>query len=331
MDVLILGGPRFLGVATIDAALAAGHNVTTFNRGQTNPGLYPDIEKLHGDRDGDLGALAGRKWDLVVDNSGYVPRIVRQSAELLADNAGRYVFVSSVSVYRDLDVPGIDESYPVAKLEDETTESIDEAYGGLKALCENVVREVYGDRSLVVRPGLIVGPHDNIWRFPYWLTRVARGGEVLAPVGPDYCWQIIDARDLMEWTLRMAERGEAGVYNATGPDYRLTAGRVLETARAASASDATFAWASEEFLLANKVVPWAELPFWAPSGMHIHEVSIERALMAGLTFRPLEDTVRDTLAWAQSIPVPEPLPAGMTAERETELLAAVHAATSASA
>ncbi|MEO8456847.1 MAG: NAD-dependent epimerase/dehydratase family protein [Chloroflexota bacterium] len=325
--MLILGGPKFLGRATIEAALAAGHNVTVFNRGQTNPEDYPQIEKVRGDRDGQLDALRGRKWDVVIDDCGYVPRIVRQSAEALRDAVGRYVFVSTISVYKDLDSGGIDEEYPVATLSDESVEVVDgETYGGLKALCEQVVQDVYGERALVIRPGLIVGPHDPTNRFTYWVTRTVRGGEMLTPVGPQYPMQVIDVRDLAEWTLRMAADGAGGVFNATGPDYDLTLGTALAIAREVSKSDAKFVWASEEFLLASKVTPWAEMPLWMTGEVKVHEMSIDRALAKGLTFRRLETTVRDTLAWAQSEPAPNPPPAGMTAEREDELLAAWRAA-----
>jgi 2'-hydroxyisoflavone reductase len=327
MDVLILGGPKFLGMAMIDAALAAGSNVTVFNRGQTNPDLYPDIERVQGDRDGKLDGLLGRKWDVAIDNSGYVPRVVRQSAELLADSVGRYAFISSISVYKDFTQENIDETYPVARLADETTEDYEgQAYGGLKALCENVVREVYGDRALLIRPGLIVGPHDPTHRFTYWVVRPARGGDVLAPSSPDYPIQVIDARDLADWTLRMAEAGAGGVYNATGPDYTLTLGTVLESAKKAAGSDAEFVWADEKFLLSNKVTPWAEMPLWVPAGVKIHHANIDRAVNMGLTFRPIDETVRDTLEWARNEPEPDPPPAGLTTEREAELLAALRAA-----
>lgn len=323
MRILILGGPNFLGRAMVDAALAAGHDVTVFNRGQTNPDLYPEIEKLHGDRDGNLDALKGRRWDAVIDNSGYVPRIVRQSAELLSDAVGRYVFISSISVYRDFDHSGIDEDYPLATLEDEAVEEVTgTTYGGLKALCERAVTGVFGDRALIIRPGLIVGPHDPTHRFSYWVVRTAAGGDVLAPIGPDYRVQFIDVRDLAEWSVRMAEANAGGVYNATGPEYGLTLGALLVAARNVAASDARFVWASEEFLLANAVTPWTGLPLWVPGGAKLHYASIARAIDAGLTFRPLADTVRDTLAWSQTEPPPDPPPSGITSEREAELLAA---------
>jgi 2'-hydroxyisoflavone reductase len=326
MDILILGGPQFLGRAMIDASLAAGHNVTVFNRGQTNPDLYPEIEKLRGDRDGDLGALSGRRWDAVIDNSGYVPRIVRQSAEALVDSAGRYVFISTISVYRDLTQAGLNEEGALGTLSDESVEEVNgETYGPLKVLCERAVQDIHGDRATIIRPGLIVGPHDHTHRFTYWVTRPARGGEMLAPSGPDYKLQVIDVRDLAEWTLRMIAADRGGIYNATGPDYELKLGKVLETARKVSGSDAAFSWASEGFLLQNKVAPWSDLPLWIPDAMKIHHVNVSRALSAGLTFRPIEDTIRDTLAWAKTQPAPD-TPPGLSPEREGELLEALRSA-----
>jgi 2'-hydroxyisoflavone reductase len=242
---------------------------------------------------------------------------------LLADSVGCYVFVSSISVYRDLNQPDINEEYPLATLSDETVEDVgDDTYGGLKALCERAVQQVYGERALVIRPGLIVGPHDPTNRFTYWVTRAAQGGEVLAPIGPHYAVQVIDVHDLAEWTVRMAEAEASGVFNATGPDYPLTLGAILQTATDTTASDARFVWASEEFLLANDVTPWSELPLWERSDVKVHYVSSTRALAAGLTFRPLKITVRDTLDWARSLPPADPRPAGLTLRRERQLLSA---------
>ena len=320
MNILILGGPKFLGRALIDAALTANHTVTLFNRGQTNPDLYPEVEKLRGDRDGQLDALQSRTWDVVIDTSGYVPRIVRQSAELLADQVRRYIFISSISVYSDLSNPGVTETDPLATLEDETTEDVASAYGGLKALCEQVVQDVYGDRALIIRPGLIVGPHDPTYRFTYWVSRVAQGGDVLAPHGPHYLVQIIDVRDLAAWIIRMAAAGARGVYNATGPVTPLSFGELLDIAREVTQSDANPFWVREGFLLEHEVAPWSDIPLWMAEDVKWSQINIERALTAGLIFRPLADTVRDTLAWAQSHEPPDPLPAGLSHERETELL-----------
>ncbi len=320
MRILLIGGPKFVGRALIDAALKAGHTLTMFNRGQTNAHLYPDMEKLQGDRDGQLDALRGREWDAVVDTSGYVPRIVRQSAGLLAGSVGRYVFISTISVYPQ--IAGADEDAPLATLEDESVEAVTGGtYGGLKVLCEQAVQAVYDERATIVRPGLIVGPHDPTDRFTYWVIRAARGGAMLAPESPDYPMQVIDVRDLAGWTIRLIENQTPGVFNATGPEYPLTFGAMLDTCRDAAGSDAQLVWASANFLKSHEVAPWSELPLWMP-GEAWGTVSIQRALNAGLTFRPLLDTVRDTLDWVRQEPRPELLQAGLKPEREAELLAA---------
>ncbi len=285
----------------IDAALAAGHRVTMFNRGRTNPGLYPEVERLQGDRDGGLAALAGRRWDAVVDTSGYVPRVVRQAAELLAEAVGRYAFISSISVYAEPLQPNAGEDAPLVTLEDENVEEITgETYGGLKVLCERAVQDVYGDRALIIRPGLIVGPHDPSNRFTYWVTRTAEGGRVLAPDDRSAPVQVIDVRDLAEWTLRMLDNRARGVYNATGPATLLTFGETLEACREATRADAEFVWVAPQLLLDHGVAPWTELPLWVAGDDALNQVSIERALAQGLTFRPLGATIADTLAWART-------------------------------
>lgn len=324
--ILILGGTVFLGRHLVDVALARNHQVTLFNRGRHNPELYPQVEKLRGDRDGGLQALEGRRWDAVIDTSGYFPRVVRQSAHLLAAAVDHYTFISTISVYADIKEPGTNEEAPVAHLADQSVEEITgDTYGGLKALCEQVVEEQLPGRALIIRPGLIVGPHDPTDRFTYWPHRVAQGGEVLAPDGPGWPTQIIDARDLAEWTVRSVEKQMTGVYNATGPAYRLTIGGVLEESRNVSGSDAEMVWVDEPFLLESGVQPWSELPLWIPKqdgGEPFNEVSIDRAVTAGLIFRPIAETVRDTLTWDSSRPDGEPLRAGITREREAELLLA---------
>jgi 2'-hydroxyisoflavone reductase len=332
MKLLILGGTQFLGRHLVEAALARGHEVTTFNRGRHNPELFPSVEKLHGDRDGGLDALRGRRWDAVVDTCGFVPRLVRDSAGLLAGSVGLYVFVSSMSVYGDYSQPR-DESSPVATMPDETVEEVTgETYGPLKALCERAAEAAMPGRVLVVRSGLIVGPHDTTKRFSYWTERVARGGEVLAPGDPERQVQFVDVRDLAEWTLRMAEEGRAGVFNTDGPDYRLTMGRLLEVCCEVSASDARLTWVSEQFLVERGVEPWSELPLWIPETEEKFRYFLNgdhgKALAAGLTFRPLAETVRDTLYWQQAGGAPPAEKAGVPVpdhtlkpERERELLA----------
>src|SRR5581483_1135874 len=318
--LLVLGGTKFLGRHAVDAALADGHEVSIFTRGETNPDLFPEAEHLRGDRDGNLDALAGRTWDGVVDTSGYVPRVVRRSAELLRDAVDRYVFVSSISVYADFSRP-VDESSAVAELEDPETEEVLEHYGALKAACERVVDDVYGERSARVRAGLIVGPHDPTDRFTYWPRRVAAGGEVLAPGSPDARVQLVDARDLARWLVQLALAGPGGVFNATGPADPLTFGELLERARTAIGSDASFTWTDEQRILDAGVQPWTELPLWLPGTEYrgMARADIGRALAAGLRFRPLEETVVDTLAWDRTVPGDRPT---LAPERERAILSA---------
>jgi 2'-hydroxyisoflavone reductase len=335
VKLLVLGGTKFLGRAVVEEALARGHDVTLFNRGETNPELFPEAERLRGDRDGDLRALERRSWDAAVDPSGYVPRVVRASAELLREAVGHYVFVSSVSAYADPLAPGFDESAPLKEPELES-EDVREHYGALKVACEQVVEEVFPARSAVVRAGLIVGPHDPTDRFTYWPVRVARGGEVLAPGRRGRQWQFIDVRDLGQWILRLAASGTAGAFTATGPVPETTAAEVLETCRAVAGSDARFTWVDEEFLLEREVGEWMELPLWLAEGSefaHMLDADVSRAVAAGLATRPVAETVRDTLEWAQArdgrgtgtAAMGNTGGVGLDAEREQELLAAWHA------
>jgi len=308
--ILILGGTKFLGRAIVDAALARGHEPTLFNRGETNPELFPGIEKLRGDRTADLSALKGRSWDAVIDVAGYVPAVVRRSAELLRDS-GRYVFVSSISVYASFDEPW-DESGPVAELGDARADELASDYsnyGALKALCETEVVDVFGDRALVVRPGLIVGPHDPTGRFTYWPHRLARGGEILAPGPPDRLAQFVDVRDLAEWTIEAVERGLSGVFNATSEGIRW--GELL--------AGAEVTWVPDAFLQEHEVGEWMELPLWiAGTGLR---VNVGRIVAEGLRTRPLAEI----LEGAAGAPAVDGV--GLTPEREADLLAAWHEGT----
>jgi 2'-hydroxyisoflavone reductase len=322
--VLVLGGTAFLGRAFVDAALVRGHELTLFNRGRSNPGAFPQVEQLHGDRDGGLDVLRGRTWDAVYDTSGYLPRVVRASVELLREAAPHYTFVSSISVYADFSRPGVDEHSPVATVDDESNEDVNAHYGALKALCERVVQDVYGESALVIRPGLIVGPHDPTDRFTYWPRRVAEGGDVLAPAPPDRPLQFIDVRDLGEWSVRLIEERASGVFNATGPDRLLTMGELLDESVRVTGSGARPVWVDEAFLLEQGVGPWMELPLWIPAGEMgaMMEADISRAVAAGLTFRPITETVRATLEWDTARPQAErdEPKAGLARERERELL-----------
>lgn len=326
--ILILGGTAFLGPALVAAARARGHTLTLFNRGKTNPGRFPDLEQLHGDRDGHLEALAGRKWDAVIDDSGYVPRIVRDSAVLLAPNVGHYLFTSTVSVYADLSKP-IDEDAPLGVLKQPTEKISDGAYGPLKALCEEQVRKALPGRATIVRPGLIVGPDDKTDRFTYWPVRLARGGEVLAPGKPDDPVLYIDVRDLAAWMITLVERKTLGTFNALGPAGTLGMGAFLDGINQGVGGAARFTWVDAAFLQERKVSPWSDLPVWVPpvgEGAYMGRISRARAVRAGLTFRPVADTARDTLAWWKTLPAErrDKLRAGLSAERERDVLAAWH-------
>ncbi|MFI5274371.1 MAG: NAD-dependent epimerase/dehydratase family protein [Ktedonobacterales bacterium] len=331
MRLLILGGTKFLGRHLAAAALAAGHEVTLFNRGQTNPTLYPDAEHLRGDRDGDLAALRGRVWDAAIDTSGYLPRIVRASATLLAGSVATYAFISSKSVYADFSHPGVDETCPVATLPAGASagEYTQEHYGPLKALCEREVEAALPGRALILRPGLLVGPYDPTDRFTYWPHRIARGGEVLAPAPAERPVQFIDARDLAGWTLRMVERRAAGIFNANGQPDRLSMGELLTGCARKAGADVQLTWVSESFLLDHEVGAWMELPLWIPSTETEMAAfmlgSVARALDAGLSLRPLDETIGDTLAWDTTRPPETALGAGLAPAREAELLAAWHA------
>jgi 2'-hydroxyisoflavone reductase len=279
-----------------------------------------------------VNKLDGRIWDAVIDVAGYVPRIVRLSAEVLKENVSRYVFISSISVYDEAIFKkiGINESDPVAKIEDETVEEITgETYGPLKALCEQAVQQIYRERALIIRPGLIVGPHDPTDRFTYWPVRVARGGDVLAPEKPNTLAQIIDVRDLSDFIIRLIQDNASGIYNATGPDHALTLGEILEASKQVSGGDANVSWAPVEFLKQHNVGEWIDMPVWVPDieeNQGFSRVDVSKAINAGLKFRPLEETIRDTLAWAQTRPADYQWRAGLTAEKEAEVLTALKGA-----
>lgn len=326
LKVLVLGGTGISGPHLVRELGARGHQVTMFNRGKRNPGLFPNVETLLGDRNGPLDALKGRDWDVVVDNSGYFPRQVQASAQLLKGHAGHYIYVSSISAYADLTPPGIDENYSLAELKDpDATEITNDNYGGLKAACERIVEQTFSEHQTVVRPSYIVGPGDSSDRFTYWPVRVARGGEVLAPGTARDPIQFIDARDMAEFMRMCVERGISGRYNLCNPPGAVTMGDLLETSKRLSKSNATFVWASQAFLEQNQALESGEIPIWAPtSGKEAGAalVSSVRAVAQGLRFRELETTVKDTLAWHEQRPAEQKakLRAGLTPERETELL-----------
>lgn len=299
--ILILGGTGFLGPATVEAARARGHRLTLFNRGKTRPGLFPDIEKLQGDRDPKKGeglkALQNRQWDVVIDNSAYFPREVAASAKLLAPNVKQYIIISTLSVYSDNSAEGQDESAKVATTTDLNAEKItEENYGPLKALCEKEARNALPERVAVVRPGYIVGPDDSSGRFTYWPVRVDRGGQVAVPGDPSDPVQFVDVRDLGAWLITLAENGTVGTFNAVGPEKRLRWGDLLAACCKHASTPGKLVWIPAEFVEERKV----GFPIWSlykGDTRGFHTWSNARALKAGLRFRPYDTTVKDTLAW----------------------------------
>lgn len=329
--LLILGGTSFLGPHLTEHALARGWQVTHFNRGKRLPGGMAGVEQRLGDRDGQLDSLKGGQWDAVVDTSGYVPRHVRLSAELLAPAAKHYVFISTISVYATLATPASEDA-PVGKLADETVEEVTgETYGPLKALCEQAAEKAMPGRTTVIRPGLIVGPRDPTDRFTYWPVRVARGGEFIAPGTPDDPLQVIDVRDLAALTLKCIDDRRMQVMNAVSPPRMFTMGRLMGACVTVAANGAKAVWIPADFLAAQKVEPWSDMPAWfPPTGDEAAGAltPVDRALAAGMIIRPLLETTRDTLAWHLTRPAErrEKLRAGLDAAREAEVLAAWHAA-----
>ncbi|MCB9704089.1 MAG: NAD-dependent epimerase/dehydratase family protein [Myxococcales bacterium] len=335
--LLILGGTGFLGPHIVEAAQARGYTVTLFNRGKTNPHLFPDVEKLRGDRKEDLGELAaavkaGRRWRAVIDTSGYVPRHVRESATLLAAAADHYIFISSISVYAEVGKVGLDEGDAVGELDDPSVEEVTgETYGPLKALCEAAAEAAMPGRTANVRPGLIVGPGDPTDRFTYWPVRVARGGPMIAPGAPTDPVQYIDARDLATWLIECAEARHVGIFNAVGPATPTTIGALIDACRAGTGGAPEPIWIDADFLAAHEVAPWMELTVWVPPQSEeggLTQVKIDRALAAGLAFRPLQETAADTLAWWQTLPEERRAKprAGLDPAKEEAVLAAWRAA-----
>lgn len=324
MRILLIGGTRFLGRSLVEAALERGHDVTLFNRGKTNADLFSSVTKLRGDRNSDLSALQGHTWDVVIDTSGYLPRVVSASAQALADATKLYVFISSISVYAEFDSSPINESSPLATMPDESVEEVtNETYGPLKVLCERAAEHAMPGRVLQIRPGYIVGPHDPTDRFTYWPYRVAQGGEVAVPGDPEAPVQFIDVRDLTEWIVCMSEAGRTGTFNATGPASLLTMQHFLQTCKDVIRSDARFTWLSEPFITERHLE--ADFPIWTPAeAVNFATVDCSKAIADGLTFRPLEDTVEATLQWNASRSEGFTGRAGISREREAVLLEEWH-------
>lgn len=329
LRVLFLGGTGFLGPPTVRELLARGHEVTLFNRGRTNVDLFPELEKLHGDRTKDVSALAGdRRWDAIIDTSAYFPRVVDLIAEQLAARVERYVLISTMSVYPDFLAENAEDS-PLVELADPSVEQVTgETYGGLKALCEAAAERSWPGRTLNIRPGLIVGPGDPTDRLTWWPVRVHRGGEALAPGDPELPIRFIDARDLARWTVYCLEQGSHGVYNAIGPAGGLTMAEFLYGCKVVLGADCRFTWVDNDFLAEQKVNSWMgedSLPIWIPAAKPYVASTWDKARAAGLAHRPTGDTIRDTLAWALAERGTERAwRSGITPEREAELLAAWH-------
>ena len=340
MKILIIGGTKFLGRHLVNAALARNHEVTLFNRGRHSSENMPEVEQIHGDRNEDLNKLRGRTWDAVIDTSGYLPQTVKTSAEALKNSVNQYIFISSISAYPEFRELNFDETTPVAELTDEQRKQADEIdpkgeltgatlgemYGGLKVLCEREAERAMPGKVTIVRSGLIVGSYDSTDRFTYWVMRVADGGEVLAPGNPNRYVQLVDARDLSEWTIAMIECGETGIYHATGKPFDLTMGKMLEEIKSVSESDAEFTWVSEDFLKQESVGDWGDMPLYLyesnEEARGFLSVNVDKALTKDLNFRPLGETIKDTLNWRKT--VDSELKAGISRERERELLGKWH-------
>ena len=342
MRLLIIGGTRLIGRHLVAAALSRNHEVTLFNRGQHQPAGLTSVERIFGDRKSDLSKLQGRQWDAAIDTCGYLPGTVRASAESLAHSVERYAFISSLSVYSNVSIPGVNESSPLATL---TNEQLDQAnnidssgqtsaftygqmYGGLKVLCEQAVEEALPGRALIIRPGLIVGPHDYTDRLTYWVVRVAKGGNVLSPGRPDRFVQFIDARDLADWIVGMTERRETGIYNANGLPGLSTMQAVLAACKEVSDSNAAFTWVGDDFLIQENVAAWSEMPLWIPESdsdmKGFLSINVNKAIRAGLTFRPVHDTIKHILTWVQADRPNQALRAGIDAAKEQDLLRKLH-------
>jgi len=324
MRLLVLGGTSFVGRHLVERSLTQGHEVVLFNRGRTNPGLFDAAEELHGDRDGGLDGLRGRTFDRVVDVSGYIPRIVRRSAELLKDATQHYTFISTVSVYADFRKTDLDEDSPVATISDESVEDVtDDTYGPLKALCEEVIRSTYGERCTIIRPGFVVGPFDYTDRFTYWCVRASKGGEMVAPDDPGRPIQFVDARDLASFTLNAAENSLHGVFNVTGPSTEMVGwGDLVRVCVAVGGARTEPVWVPERVLVDAGVDLDRDLPLYGPRDMPGYAtVNCNRAIAAGLEYSEVDRTVEDTLEWARA--ERSDLGVGLTPEREKEILEAL--------
>jgi 2'-hydroxyisoflavone reductase len=326
MNVLILGGTRFVGRHIADVLTARGHRVTLFNRGRSNAMVHAELEQIRGDRTTDLRRIGDRKWDVVVDTSGYTSDVVERSTRYFADRTQRYLFISTISVYDETKTAGPDEDAPLHMLprDADPTQFNVEYYGALKALCEAVVRSTFRHRASIVRPGLVAGPYDSTDRFTYWPVRVDAGGAILAPVSRNEPVQYIDVRDLAAFCVHLLESNDGGTYNCVTQRDTLRFGDLLDACVRVTSSDAKFIWADADFLRQREVNPWSDLPLWIPADQPhraVQRANSARALVRGLQLRPLLETVRDTLVWARAEGKRYgALGAGLAPAREAELV-----------
>ena len=327
MDILILGGTGFIGPHLVQHALDRGHRLTLFNRGRTNTHLFPDVEKLVGDRNGDLTALEGRCFDAVIDNSGYTPQQVSLSVELLKNACDQYLFTSTRAVYTDFTQAVMDEDAPFGPRD--IPESEWDGYGPNKVLAERIVQSAFGARTLIARPPVIVGPGDRTDRFTYWVDRIDDGGDILVQGDYDDPVQFVDVRDLSEFYVHLLENSTAGIFNTEAPGSELTTAGLVHGINAITSTPSTFHWVDWDFLLDAGEVPQGTLAFWQPPrGRYLNygRMDNSRAIEKGLRFRPLADIARDTLEWhrTRDAEVQDTLRAGLSREREAELLANWH-------
>lgn len=324
LKVLILGGTTFLGPHLTKELLSHGHKVTHFNRGNDHGFSFPEVESLHGIRCSDMRALEGRKWDAVIDTCGYFPKVVEASSKTLAQATKHYTFISTISVYENFNQPSIDEDSPVARLKDhsQNEEITDETYGPFKASCEKVIKTYFPDNSLIIRPGLIVGPYDSSDRFTYWVRRIAEGGKVLIPHNPKQKLQFIDVRDLAKWIVKMVEEQAVGTYNATGPKEELSLGQFINECSQFARKKVDFVWVDEQFLIDRHFYNWRKIPFWLPSKSNmvgLFNIDCRKALDSGLSYRPLSETISDTLNWDDQR-IDRTMKVGLSHEEEGNLL-----------
>ncbi len=331
LKILMLGGTGFLGPHTVQYAIDRGHEVTLFNRGRSKENLFPELEKLIGNRDPEvdagLSALKGRKWDCVIDTSSYVPRIAGASAQLLKGLCDQYLMISTISVYSQFSQLNMDESAALGTLDDPTVETVDGAtYGPLKAYSEQAVTEQFGAGTTILRPGLIVGPRDRTDRYSYWPVRASRGGNMLCPGNGSDLVQYIDVRDLAEFIVHCLEQKTTGIFNTISDSKTETVKDMVDTCIEVSGADTNAVWADTDFLTEQGVRPWADMPVWVPNAGEmagLSQIDVSRAFAAGMKIRNRNETALDTLNWFKTLSEErqETLRAGIKPEREQEVLA----------